>query len=232
MIFSTWELRGLLLVVMAMGLSPSNECRASIEITQDLDLDSLTISSNNNGNIIQFTNFAATPTAIAEGDEVTVTYNFLNGKKLRFNDLTSLEGYRELIWLFLRTADNDYSNFTLSDITVELLDPVASPGVPTTYSYDSQSSGRVHLGPNAYINVDPGEFVEFAGVTTTFTVTDLAIGSGEYIPWLQIQAESIEVVSPVAAVPEATSILAWTMALGGIGLIAYQRNMFSGTPAV
>lgn len=39
-------------------------------------------------------------------------------------------------------------------------------------------------------------------------------------------------IPDVAAVPEATSILAWTMVLGGIGLIAYKRQMFSGTPAV
>lgn len=38
--------------------------------------------------------------------------------------------------------------------------------------------------------------------------------------------------SEPAAVPEATSLLAWTVVLGGIGLILYQRQMFGGPPAV
>lgn len=39
-------------------------------------------------------------------------------------------------------------------------------------------------------------------------------------------------LAQASVVPETTSILAWTMVLGGIGLIAYQRNMFSDTPGV
>lgn len=135
------------------------------------------------------------------------------------------------------TAYRDLSGYSASFSTpISFTNETSSTTAPLDYVVFFHNVGTYGIEFNSSTNLLPGSqdaAVSWSGSGTVLlpvfaNFDDFVPGTYELVsPYF---ADPLQLSIQVAAVPETTSLLAWTMVLGGIGLIASQRQMFRGTP--
>ena len=146
---------------------PGSVQAATIQFSASLDLSTC-------GTLILCDQPMATQT-IANGDVVDYTVNFANSQQLTlFDDDGGSESFR--FWFF---AGDNNSSFTISNISVQLLDQVGALNAPLTSALQSQ--GSAHLGPAFNGDfVATGSSVSFTGYRVQFSVDSIAVSPHDY----------------------------------------------------
>ena len=173
-------------------------------INQVIDLSSITVGNvPGNGQFVQGPFVGGSPITVTAGDTVDVTYTFADGYRIRMSDPTfgTTDQERISAWALLDTSASA-TNFTVSGISVDLLGVSASPGTATSFTDTSQSGGSGNLGP-IFISDDivpANGFVEFSGVTGSFTVDSLTTDPQNYDGiFLFLRSPQLEVIVPEPA---------------------------------
>jgi hypothetical protein len=168
---------------------------------------------------LQYYGYDAAPVTIANGDSVSVTYNFTGGFRLRMDDLPSGGDSFETAdaWLFLFEGTPGW--FEISNIKVSFLDAVATGGAPTEVLLSLHSQGDWHLGPELWYFMPAGSSLAFSGIKATYDVVSVPGGVNLYKPWLNIWAEQLTIMP----VPEPSTIVGGSLLLLPFGVAAFRR---------
>lgn len=193
-----------------LSLTPTAHA-ATINVTQIVDLNAPGIIQTGSGN--QTINHIFTNThAVAEGDIVNLTFDFLGSQTLTIHDLSGTNFF-ESIRPWFRAYYN--GGFTIDNISIMLDTTPISP------ISDPYSSGAVHLGPDAQQFLAAGTSITMSQISTSYHITDLPTTPVNVDPWLLIQGERLTVGN--ASVPDAGNT-ASLVALSLVGLAAFWRR--------
>ena len=148
---------------------------------------------------------------IANGDLVDYTVDFSGLQQLTLHD--DAGGQSHEVFRFWFGAGDNNSSFTISDISVELIDQVGVLVNPLSAA--AQSSGAAHLGP--YFSGDfvaTGSSLSFSGFRVQFTVDSIAVSPHSYSNvWFGADADR-ELLA-ITAVPEPATL--WLLGIGVAG---------------
>lgn len=173
-----------LLAAACASLGAGSALRGSpVEIVQAVDLSEF-IKANND------LHFSAAPTVrIADGDDVTITFNF--NSQLSLANTGATAGSFSTGWPWLESW-GDEGKFTISKVSISLLAPIVTGEAETTLWKAEESDGKVHLGPLGYFNLGAYSTVSFSGITATFHVEGVPGGTNSYQPWIHGYFDGLE----------------------------------------
>lgn len=142
----------------------------------------------------------------AVGDTVNLFYMFKDGRKLRLVDVEdgSSSVARASAWLgFVGTPCGEITecgDFTVSNWSINLIDARSKSGsAPESFSGLSQGSCCNHLGTDGNFNLGDGDFIEFSGISTSFTIDSLPADPNTYNAIrTRFFADEIIVVTPTS----------------------------------
>jgi hypothetical protein len=190
---------------------------ALVTIQQDVNLATTTITLGPPNQINQYFS-GSTPRTISNGDSVSLTYNFLNGR-LTMADLVSIPNTAENAFMWLGLQSGTSGTFNISSIQITFLDAVATGGAQSQFVLASQSSGSAHLGPALQAFLLSGSSLNFSGIQATYTVDSIPGGTDTYVPWLILTADQLA----VTPVPEPSTYIAGALLLLPFGAQAVRR---------
>ncbi len=111
---------------------------------------------------------------VSVGDVIYFTYTFDGYQKLQLLDVVDGSSSSVRVSAWLGEAVGTWGDFTVSDWSLELIGATSGSGtVPTSFSGIAQGHCCRHLGTESWLSLADGDFVEFYGVSTTFTVVSL-----------------------------------------------------------
>lgn len=218
---------------------------ATISVTQSLDLNDFIASFAGGQYSLYFG--AAAPVTIDEGDDVEVTYLFLNSQALKLTNTSAVSSLSyDIAWPWLGDQGPNYDNFRILNSTVTLLNPVfsGSGAGTTTFFSASEESGVAHLGPFPMFGLDSATSVLFTGLHATYHVDQLHLpdpsrsnpssqdydpnyvpGSGpnNYVPWFHSFTTGWEVADLNSNSVSDTAGSFTLILLGIAGLVAHRR---------
>ena len=123
----------------------------------------------------------------AVGDTVNLFYMFKDGRKLRLVDIEdgSTSYTRTSPWLgFVGTSCGEITecgDFTVSNWSINLIGARSKSGTaPEIFSGTSQGSCCNHLGTDGVFYLDDGDYIEFSGISTSFTIDSLPADPNTY----------------------------------------------------
>ncbi len=173
-----------------------------------------------------FTNYALFPDSliIRQGDTIDLTLNFAPGQSIRMGSTGGEQAFAMDIYQDNNRNTPNTSNFTLSDISFNLIG--AQGSFPASVNMASLAGGHTSLFINPHGHfLAAGQEATFTGMHARYTVSQLQNGQSYYFGTsLYAYADRLEVHA--APVPEAET---WAMLLGGLGLLAVMRRRRSST---
>ncbi|MEO0588134.1 MAG: PEP-CTERM sorting domain-containing protein [Planctomycetota bacterium] len=193
-------------------------------VNEVVDISGLTIFNvPGNGQSISDPIPTGSPFTVTAGDTVDLTYTFADGYRIRLSDpfIGTSNQERLTAWSLLSGSG---TNFSISDITLDLLGVTASPGTLTSLTKVSESGGSGHLGPQFLDdNIIPsGGFIEFTGITASFTVDSLTTDPQVYDGvFLLHRAPQLEILAPI---PEPATAALTLLAIAGLSLKRPQQT--------
>jgi hypothetical protein len=204
------------LMVIALLLGGVGQATAAfIEVSQTADITGLAPNTS-----YSQTFSSPSSVSIAAGDDVHIRYTFLGGD-IRLSNSTGGPWGGVGPWLQVSSPPGTYGNFTISNVSVQLLGFSGSPGTSSLFTRTTDTSGSAHIGPTqtSYSSVLPANsYVEFSGIDATYHVESLPASPNTYNGgWLVIWGSEVEAVAPSAtAAPEPASLS--LLGLGGLCL--------------
>lgn len=213
--------------VSVTGLWTASATAAALVINQEIDISGVTVANvPGNGQSVQGPFVGGSPITVTAGDTIDVTYTFADGYRIRMSDPDFGTSDQERIsaWGLLDTSASA-TNFSVSNISVDLLGVTATPGTTTSFTGTTQSGGSGNLGPIFIADdiIPTGGQIEFSGVTGSFSVDSLTTNPQVYDGvFLFFRSPQLEII-----VPEPTT--------GGIVLLAVagaclKRRRLGGSP--
>lgn len=212
------------LAILASILASGPASGANITFGVPVDLDTLTFLDESQifappgANLM--TGFFFAPDTVRNGDSVSLTFSFVNGKKMKISDLGPDDTFEQISPWLLRLG-SEYDLFEIVNAQIDLLDATVIGEGQKQKSIAQQIDGVVHLGPTGYGWLGPDSSVTFSGIRARFDVVNIPLGEGSYTPWLNIYAEGFQILS--SPVPDAGA--SGLLLLTGLGLLwAVQRK--------
>lgn len=212
------KVKSALLAVATLALLTQAAQAASVSIQQEVDLAVTPISSGPPQQIFEFFD-SANPVTISSGDSVKVTYSFLNGR-LTMGDLVALPNTYEFAYPWLSLLGSSGGRFGISNIRITFLDAVAAGGVESEFTFASQQSGNVQLGPALVSFLPSGSSLNFSGIEASYTVDFIPGGIGTYKPFLVLNADQLA----VTPIPEPPTHIAAALLLFGMQVYGRLRR--------
>lgn len=157
----------------------------NVNVNQTVDLNAF-ISANND---LHFSD--APRVTIANGDDVTVTFNFSANQRLTLTNSTNAAVSYATGWPWLESW-GAAGQFNISNISITLIAPTVFGSGDTSLSLAGQTDGKVHLGPLDYFNLGANSTISFSGITATYHVDSVPGDENVYTPWIHGYLEDVQ----------------------------------------
>ena len=150
------------------------------------------------------------------GDVVHFRYMFANGQKIRLSDTPDDTASWASVTAWIGGVVGFEGVYTVDDWTIDLVGATSGSGnAPTSFSDDEPQGGCCRaVGPEALFQLWDGDFIEFYGVSATFTITALPGSLPPYNGVLtRYSADNISVMPADVFFPEMTIGGGWSTSL-------------------
>jgi hypothetical protein len=150
------------------------------------------------------------------GDVVNFRYMFANGQKIRLDDTQDGLESSTRITAWIGGVVGFEGVYSVNNWTIDLIGATSGSGnVPTSFSGDDTQGGCCTvIGPEASFDMPDGDFLEFYGISATFTIVTLP---GSLPPYngvhTQFDADAVSVVPADIFFPEMTVGGGWSTSL-------------------